>query len=72
MTTTVDAPKPVETAPDPGIQSMPNAPRVQHPGGQLPHVVIIGGGFGGLLRQRVRRESKAQQDSQADTRRIVT
>jgi NADH dehydrogenase len=48
MTTTVDAPKPVETAPDPGIQSMPNAPRVQHPGGQLPHVVIIGGGFGGL------------------------
>ena len=48
MTTTVEAPKPVETPPDPGIQSMPNAPRIQHPGGQPPHVVIIGGGFGGL------------------------
>jgi NADH dehydrogenase len=48
MTTTAEAPKPVETAPKPGIQSMPNAPRIQHPGGQPPHVVIIGGGFGGL------------------------
>jgi len=48
MTTTVEAPKPVETAQDAGIQSMPNLPRILHPGGQPPHVVIIGGGFGGL------------------------
>jgi NADH dehydrogenase len=51
MTTTAEAPKPVEITPaprDPGTQAMPNAPRVRHPGGQLPHVVIIGGGFGGL------------------------
>ena len=48
MTTTAEAPKPVEADTSPALQSTPNAPRVQHPGGQLPHVVIIGGGFGGL------------------------
>jgi NADH:ubiquinone reductase (H+-translocating) len=49
MTTTAEAPKPeTETRSNSGTQSMPNAPRIAHPGGQLPHVVIIGGGFGGL------------------------
>jgi NADH:ubiquinone reductase (H+-translocating) len=52
MTTTAEAPKPIETEPKPGVESMPNAPKVQHPGGQPPHVVIIGGGFGGLSAAR--------------------
>jgi NADH dehydrogenase len=46
MATTVEAPKPAETSTT--VVSMPNAAPIARAGGQLPHVVIIGGGFGGL------------------------
>jgi NADH dehydrogenase len=46
MATTTEAPKPVETTPT--VQTMPNAAPIVRTGGQVPHVVIIGGGFGGL------------------------
>ncbi len=42
MLTTVEAPRPA----DPKVQSLPSAPHVR--GLRQPHVVIIGGGFGGL------------------------
>jgi NADH dehydrogenase len=50
MATTLEAPKPAELSTT--VQSMPNAAPIVRTGGQLPHVVIIGGGFGGLSAAR--------------------